>query len=134
MNIEYKNIHTFCCDELARLFLSVEWSSGHYPEKLVIAMKNFDTVYSAWDGNKLIGLICAMDDGIMNAYVHYLLVDPEYHGMNIGRKLVEYVKDYYKDYMRICVIAYDTALEFYKHCGFEVSEGASPMCITSLWT
>ena len=125
MEIEYSEQHEFEAQELERLFLSVGWSSGHYPDK---------AVYSAWDGDKLVGLIAAMDDGIMNAYVHYLLVDPEYHGMSIGRKLVEYIKDYYKDYMRICVIAYDTALEFYKHCGFEVSEGASPMCITSLWT
>ena len=97
-------------------------------------MRNYKAVYSAWDGDKLVGLIAAMDDGIMNAYVHYLLVDPEYHGTGIGKELVEMVKDYYKDYMRICVIAYDTAIEFYKHCGFEVSEGASPMCITTLWT
>ena len=134
MNIEYKNIHTFCCDELARLFLSVEWSSGHYPEKLVIAMKNFDTVYSAWDGNKLIGLICAMDDGIMNAYVHYLLVDPEYHGKTIGRTLVDMVKQKYRDFLRIAVIAYNDEMVFYENCGFVKSENASPMFITSLWT
>ena len=115
-------------------FLSVNWSSGHFPDRLVIAMRNYKAVYSAWDGDKLVGLIAAMDDGIMNAYVHYLLVDPEYQGLAIGKNLVERVKDYYKDYMRICVIAYDTAIEFYKHCGFEVSEGASPMCITTLWT
>ena len=52
MNIEYKDIKDF-------------------PDKLVIAMKNFKTVYSAWDGAKLVGMICAMDDGIMNAYVHF---------------------------------------------------------------
>ena len=102
-------------------------------------MRNYKAVYSAWDGDKLVGLIAAMDDGIMNAYVHYLLVDPEYQGLAIGWSSnmffpIEMVKDYYKDYMRICVIAYDTAIEFYKHCGFEVSEGASPMCITTLWT
>ena len=79
MNIEYKDIHNFDCDDLERLFLSVEWSSGHFPDKLAIAMKNFNTVYSAWDGTKLVGMICVMDDGIMNAYVHYLLVDPDYH-------------------------------------------------------
>ncbi len=134
MNIEYKSIHTFCCDELARLFLSVEWYSGHYPEKLVIAMKNFDTVYSAWDENKLIGLICAMDDGIMNAYVHYLLVDPEYHGKTIGRTLVKMVKQKYKDFLRIAVIAYNDEMLFYENCGFVKSQAASPMFITSLWT
>ena len=71
--IEYKEIHQFDQKDLQDLFLSVEWSSGHFPEKLVVAMRNFQTVYSAWDGDKLVGMICAMDDGIMNAYVHYLL-------------------------------------------------------------
>lgn len=132
--IEYKDIHEFTQEELERLFLSVDWSSGHFPDKLVEAMKNYKAVYSAWDGEKLVGLICAMDDGIMNAYVHYLLVDPEYHGQSIGRILVEKTKEHYKDYMRICVIAYDTAVQFYEKCGFEISEGASPMCITTLWT
>ena len=88
MSIEYKDIHDFSEKELEKLFLSVEWSSGHFPEKLAVAMKNFETVYSAWDGDKLIGMICAMDDGIMNAYVHYLLVNPEYHGQKIGRRLL----------------------------------------------
>lgn len=132
--IEYKDIHEFTQEDLERLFLSVNWSSGHFPDKLVEAMKNYKAVYSAWDGDKLVGLICAMDDGIMNAYVHYLLVDPEYHGQSIGRILVEKIKEHYKDYMRICVIAYDTAVQFYEKCGFEISEGASPMCITTLWT
>ena len=80
--------------------MSVEWSSGHFPEKLVIAMKNFETVYSAWDGDKLVGMICAMDDGIMNAYVHYLLVKPDYQLKGIGKELDE-VKNHYKDYLRI---------------------------------
>ena len=92
MNIEYKDIHEFEIADLKDLFLSVEWSSGHFPEKLQIAMRSFKTVYSAWDGNKLIGMICAMDDGIMNAYVHYLLVNPNYQGVKIGRRLVELVK------------------------------------------
>ena len=92
--IEYKDIHEFTQKELQDLFLSVEWSSGHYPEKLVVAMRNFATVYSAWDGTKLVGLICAMDDGIMNAYVHYLLVRPDYQDQAIGRELVELVRNH----------------------------------------
>ena len=132
--IDYSDQKEFSKEELERLFLSVDWSSGHFPDKLVVAMRNYKAVYSAWDGDKLVGLISVMDDGIMNAYVHYLLVDPEYQGLSIGKELLSRVKDYYKDYMRICVIAYDTAIEFYKRCGFEISEGCSAMCITTLWT
>lgn len=134
MNIEYKDTRDFERDELERLFLSVGWSSGHFPDKLAVAMKNFSTVYSAWDGSKPVGMICAMDDGIMNAYVHYLLVDPEYHKKTIGRTLVDMVKEKYKDYMRIVVVAYNTEMHFYEACGFKKGENASPMFITSLWT
>ena len=112
----------------------MEWSSGHFPDKLSVAMKNFSTVYSAWDGDILVGMICAMDDGIMNAYVHYLLVDPNYHGKTIGRTLVNMAKEKYKDYMRIVVVAYDDEMHFYEACGFKKSEKTSPMFITSLWT
>ena len=134
MDITYKETHTFTEIELEKLFLSVDWSSGHYPDKLAVAMENFKTVYSAWDNDKLVGLICAMDDGIMNAYVHYLLVNPEYHGQKIGRTLVDMIKRHYEDYLRIAVIAYDNEAHFYENCGFEKSSDASPMFITSLWT
>ena len=134
MNIEYKDIHEFESAELERLFLSVDWSSGHFPDKLVVAMQNFKTVFSAWDEGKLVGMVCAMDDGIMNAYVHYLLVDPDYHGKTIGRTLVNMVKEKYKDYMRVVVVAYDDELHFYEDCGFKKSDKCSPMFISSLWT
>ena len=134
MNITYKAIHDFKEEQLEDLFLSVEWSSGKYPQKLKIAMQNYETVYSAWDENKLVGMICVMDDGIMNAYVHYLLVDPNYHGKTIGRTLVNMVKEKYKEYMRIVVVAYDDELHFYEACGFEKGNNTSPMFITSLWT
>jgi len=120
--------------QLEDLFLSVEWSSGHYPDKLAVAMQNYETVYSAWDGNKLVGLISAMDDGIMTAYIHYLLVRPEYQGKGIGEQLIERTKEKYKDYLRIVLVAYDKECGFYEHCGFKKGEDETPMFITSLWT
>lgn len=134
MDIRYKDIKTFKADELKDLFLSVNWSSGHYPEKLVIAMQNSASVYTAWDGDKLVGLINAMDDGIMTAYVHYLLINPDYQKKGIGPQLINRIKEKYKDYLRVVLIAYDKETEFYKHCGFEVGEEKTPMFITSLWT
>lgn len=134
MQIIYRDTHDFRKEELEELFLSVEWSSGHYPDKLVVAMKNFETVYTAWDADKLIGLICAMDDGIMTAYVHYLLVNPAYQHMGIGRQLVEKIKNKYKAYLRIVIVAYDDETGFYQSCGFKKADNSSPMFITSLWT
>ncbi len=63
MNIKYKKSKVFTVEELQGLFLSVEWESGNYPEKLVRAMQNSSHVISAWDGDKLIGLVRALDDG-----------------------------------------------------------------------
>lgn len=134
MSVIYKDTHEFSQEQLQELFLSVDWSSGHYPDKLVTAMKGFSTVFSAWDGDKLIGMICAMDDGVMTAYVHYLLIRPEYQGQKIGRELVRLIKEKYADYLRIVVIAYNTELSFYENCGFKKSEVSTPMFITSLWT
>lgn len=134
MTITYQDTHEFTKEDLEALFLSVEWSSGHYPDKLVVAMHNYKTVYSAWHGSKLVALACAMDDGIMTAYIHYLLVRPEYQGMGIGRKLMEMMKAQYKDYLRISLVAYDKGLKFYESCGFKKGVDESPMFITSLWT
>jgi ribosomal protein S18 acetylase RimI-like enzyme len=110
----------------------VEWSSGEYPEKLVIAMKNFDTVFSAWDGDELVGLVSVMDDGIMNAYIHYLLVKPDYQLKGIGKELIERVKKHYDDYLRIVVICQNPNVKFYEYCGFEKEEDKRALFITEL--
>ena len=89
MNITYSSTHEFSENDLRRLFLSVNWESGNHPDKLQIAMRNYASVFSAWAGDKLVGLVCVMDDGIMTAYIQYVLVDPEYQGQGIGRDLLK---------------------------------------------
>ena len=133
-DIRITETHEFTEAQLADLFLSVEWSSGHFPDRLVVAMRNFEAVYAAWDGDNLVGLICAMDDGSMTAYVHYLLIKPDYQSQGLGKLLVERVKERYGNYLRIVVVAYNEEIGFYENCGFEKAEGASPMFITDLWT
>ncbi len=65
------------------------WESGNYPDKLVRAMRNSSHVISAWDDNKLIGLVRALDDRETVAFLHYLLVDPAYQGHHIGDELMK---------------------------------------------
>jgi len=134
MSIEYRDVKEFTARDLEELFLSVEWSSGKYPDKLVTAMKNSDRVYSAWDGDRLVGLINALSDGIMNVYFHYLLVRPDYQSRGIGKALVMKMLDVYKDYARKALIAYKDEAGFYESCGFKVSEHSLAMFITYLTT
>ncbi len=95
MEIKYKKINDFTEKELQDLFLSVNWDSGNYPDKLKKAMRNSHCVYSAWAYDEdrgqeiLVGLINSLSDGVMTVYFHYLLVRPEYQGKGIGKKLVE---------------------------------------------
>ena len=134
MVIQYKNTKTLNETDLQKLFLSVNWSSGHYPQKLALAMKNSGTVFTAWADTQLVGLINALDDGAMTAYVHYLLVNPAYQGKGIGKELVRLLTEKYKDYLRIVLVAYDKEIDFYKKCGFQTGTETTPMLITSLWT
>lgn len=129
MNIIYRDTKEFSESDLGRLFLSVNWESGRYPEKLQAAMRNYGSVFSAWDGDRLVGLVSVMDDGIMTAYIQYVLVDPEYQGQGIGRQLLEMVKERYRDYLRIVIVAYNDRVSFYEGSGFSRGEGKSPMFI-----
>ena len=131
--IVYKDTHKFTAHQLERLFLSVNWESGKYPEKLVKAMRGYHTVYSAWENDELVGLICAMDDGIMTAYVHFLLIDPRYQSLGIGAELVRRIKEHYREYLSIVIIAYKDKTGFYEKCGFlKEDDTALPMIITKL--
>lgn len=40
LEIEYRDTHDFTKDELECLFLSVNWSSGHFPDKLLAMCLN----------------------------------------------------------------------------------------------
>ncbi|MEN8188406.1 MAG: GNAT family N-acetyltransferase [Thermodesulfobacteriota bacterium] len=134
MEIQYRTTQSFERSQLQQLFLAVEWSSGNYPDRLQTAMKNADTVFSAWDGTKLVGLMHAVSDGVMTAYFQYLLVHPDYQSRGIGNALVTAMLGKYKDCARKVLIAYDKEIEFYKSCGFLVGHGKTPMFITYLST
>lgn len=71
---------------------------------------------------------------VVSVFKGSMNIDPDYHGKTIGRTLINMIKQKYKDYMRIAVIAYDDETHFYENCGFVKSKDASPMFITSLWT
>ena len=77
--------------------------SGEYPQKLYKALMNSQTVLTVWDDARLVGLIRVLDDSEMFAQIHYVLVHPEYQGQGIAGRMVEYIKEKYKNFMYLCL-------------------------------
>ncbi len=132
--IKYKTEKIFNLNKIQELFLSVNWSSGQFPEKLVIALQNSDYVISAWNEDELAGLINAISDKIINVYYHYLLVKPEYQNIGIGKTLIKMMNEHYADFQRKGLIAYNEQVDFYKACGFIPHQDKTPLFITDLTT
>jgi len=128
--ITYKRIKTIEADQLAELFLSVDWFSGKFPEKLKIAFMNASKVISAWDNEKLVGLIRCLDDGIWQATIDCLLVNPEYQGRGIASTLLKMILEDCKEFLYVDVLPDQSKAQFYLKHGFEVTEERQPLQIT----
>lgn len=61
MEITYTEEKKFTQDEVQSLFLSVGWVSGQYPVRLYKALMHSSTVITAWDGERLVGLVRLID-------------------------------------------------------------------------
>jgi GNAT superfamily N-acetyltransferase len=127
LNIIYKRQKRFSRRALADLFLSVEWESGKFPDRLQKGIRRSSRVVSAWEGKKLVGLVNCLSDDSMVVYVYYLLVRPEYQKQGIGRRLLETLFDEYKRVRQKVLIAHDPQIGFYKKMGLEVSRGYTSM-------
>jgi len=87
-------------DQLYRIFKLVGWvdEAKGTPEML----KNFNLpfinstlVISAWENNKLIGVVRALSDKMFRSIIYDLAVDPEFHNNGIGRELIKRCIEHY---------------------------------------
>lgn len=121
MTITYTEEKKFTHADVERLFLSVGWISGKYPSRLFKALQGSSTVLTAWDRARLVGLVRALDDGELTAFLHYVLVAPEYQRRGIGDALIERVKAKYRRYLYIELMPEELKnATFYERHGFHV--------------
>ena len=129
MDITYSSEHCPNDSELKELFSTVEWQVSRHIDRLSAAMYKYDNLITAWDGARLVGLVCSLDDGAVTAYINYLIVHPDYQRMGIGKELMRRILDEYRDFMRVELIADAGATEFYDKLDF-VEINAVPMCFS----
>lgn len=119
--IEYTTERKFTQQQVEELFLSIGWVSGRYPEHLFRALQQSSYVLTAWDGERLVGLVRGMDDGCMTAFLHYLLVSPRYQHQGIASRLVEMSKDHYKTFFYLNVMPEESKnASFHERHGFRL--------------
>ena len=134
MEIRFTEEKVFTREQVQQLFLSVNWISGQYPDKLYQALMHSSTVLTAWDGDKLIGLVRVLDDTAMLAVLHYVLVHPAYHGRGIAGKMIEMVKEKYKEFHYIEGMPEESKnAPFYQKHGFHIMEDGVAMQIVADW-
>ena len=127
MDIRYTEEKIFTQGQIEELFLSVNWISGKYPDRLYKALLESSTVITAWDKERLAGLVRVLDDGGMLAYIHYVLVHPNYQRNGIAGTMIEKVKEKYRHYLYLEVMPEESKnASFYEHFGFQkMKDGVS---------
>ncbi|PSB34054.1 GNAT family N-acetyltransferase [Chlorogloea sp. CCALA 695] len=113
--------------QLQALFkLGAFWATERKIEDLDIAIENSEPVISVWDSQKLIGFARATSDGIYRATIWDVVIDPEYRGAGLGRKLVQTVLSHPR--MNRVERVYLTTTHqqsFYERIGFEVNSSST---------
>ena len=91
MNIVYNETKKdLPCEQLHALFVSAGWSDDptEYLNVFNAPFINSTLVISAWDNERLVGVVRVLSDKIVRSVIHDLVVLPEYKGKGIGKELV----------------------------------------------
>ena len=129
MTIQIKETKEIEINQIVELYSANNWSSADKPTELKNALLNSHSLISAWDKDKLVGLGNAISDGFLVVYYPHLLVHPQYHGLGIGRLIVDKFQEKYKDFHMQMLTADGEAIDFYKKVGFKKAGKTMPMWI-----
>ncbi len=109
---------------LQDLFLAVGWSDGTENEKMMeqfnLPFINSTLVISAWDEQKLVGVIRVLSDKIIRSVIYDLAVLPEYQDLGIGSMLLKKCLQKYPNTAWV-VETTENNTSYYKKIGFEES-------------
>ncbi|MBM6980582.1 MAG: GNAT family N-acetyltransferase [Actinomyces succiniciruminis] len=102
----------------------VGWPSPPSPQQLVAVMDGSYRRVWALDGDRVIGYINAISDGVLNAFIPWLEVRPDYQGRGIGAELVRRLLAQLGDMYAVDLCCDPGMLPYYEKLGFARLAGA----------
>lgn len=106
---------------LAALYEDVEWYAYTKDlKKLSQALSNSLYVLSAWDANRLVGLIRIVGDGLTIIYIQDILVLNSYQNRGIATRLMDQILEEYKEVRQKVLLTEEApnVRHFYEKNGF----------------
>lgn len=94
-------------------------------ERIGRMIEHADELYTAWDQDRLVGLVRAVTDYAYCCYISDLAVDRDYQGYGIGKQLVRLLKETLgEDEIQYVLTSTSKAAGFYEKIGFEKADKA----------
>ncbi len=119
-------------------FDSVGWSDGgEITEEMLsnynVPFINSTLVVSAWDQDRLIGVVRVLSDKMFRSVIYDLAIEPDYQGKGIGKELVRRCIEHYPN-SEWLVGTEEHIAGYYEKIGFKkVSDGGIFLNIPCQW-
>lgn len=96
----------------------VGWPTPPSAQQLVDVMDGSYRRVWALDGDRVVGYINAISDGVLTAFIPWLEVLPEYQNQGIGQELVRRIVASLEDMYSIDLACDDHLIGYYERLGF----------------
>lgn len=123
--ITYSNQKPLTARQLAQLFTSsgIHRPTADHP-RLQQMLDHADSLWTAWDGDHLVGVARALTDFSYACYLSDLAVAKDYQHQGIGRELVQRLKTEIGLDVSLVLLAAPAAMTYYPKLGFEHIDNA----------
>ena len=116
------NLNRISASQLEGFF--VGWPDPPSSAKHLRILEGSAHIVLALEGDRVIGFVTAISDGVLSAYISLLEVLPDHQRRGVGRELILRMKSLLEGLYMIDVLCDDDVLGFYEKLGFKAASGA----------
>ncbi|MHB0856001.1 MAG: GNAT family N-acetyltransferase [Anaerolineae bacterium] len=133
MSITYGDGQRLTPDAVAHLYSGCsDWPTHWHreqPERVLTFLQGCWRCITAWEGDHLIGLVAAISDGSLYAYIPHVLVHSDHQNQGVGAAMMQILQEATRDFEGVYLITHSPrARGFYEQLGFQ----ALPALLTAM--